>query len=81
MKWSPSTVLRAGCAALSLLLLAAAAPAPKSHSKAPIGIIINGEVLSIDPPPRFERNLLYVPVRRTMEALGLAFNRSGNHIT
>ncbi|MGC1984089.1 MAG: copper amine oxidase N-terminal domain-containing protein [Candidatus Cybelea sp.] len=81
MKRSPSTVLRAGCAALSLLLAAAAAPAPKSHSKAPIGIVINGEVLSIDPPPRFERNLLYVPVRRTMEALGLAFNRSGNHIT
>ena len=81
MRLSPSTVLRAGCAALSLLLVAAAAPAPKSPSKAPIGIVINGEVLSIDPPPRFERNLLYVPVRRTMEALGLAFNRSGNHIT
>jgi len=60
-------------ALLPLLLLAAAAPRP-------IGIVINGNVLSLDPGPRFERNLLYVPVRRTIEALGLAFDRSGNRI-
>ena len=58
---------------LSLLLLAASAPRP-------IGIVINGNVLSLNPGPRFEHNLLYVPVRRTIEALGLAFDRSGNHI-
>jgi hypothetical protein len=62
-------------------LLAAGAPAQKAQAKGPIGIVINGDVLSIDPPPRFEQNLLYVPVRRTIEALGLAFNRSGKNIT
>ncbi|MGA8385595.1 MAG: copper amine oxidase N-terminal domain-containing protein, partial [Candidatus Cybelea sp.] len=60
-------------ALLPLLLLAAAAPRP-------IGIVINGNVLSLDPGPRFEHKLLYVPVRRTIEALGLAFDRSGNRI-
>ncbi len=64
MKW--------GCAALALLLMAAA---PR-----PIGIVINGDALSLDPPPRFEHNVLYVPVRRTIEALGLAFTRFGNRI-
>ncbi len=58
---------------LSLLLLAATAARP-------IGIVINGNVLSLNPGPRFEHNLLYVPVRRTIEALGLAFDRSGNRI-
>lgn len=62
-------------AVLALALLAAA-PAPPR----PIGIVINGDVLAINPPPRFEKNLLYVPVRRTIEALGLAFDRSGNRI-
>jgi hypothetical protein len=78
---SPSAALVTGATVLSLLLVGAAAPAPKAQPKAPIGIVINGDVLSIDPPPRFEKNLLYVPVRRMMEALGLAFNRSGAHIT
>ncbi len=64
--------------ALLALVLVAAAPAP-SHDR-PIGIVINGDALAIDPPPRFEKNLLYVPLRRTIEALGLAFNRSGNRI-
>lgn len=65
MKWS--------FAVLAVALIAAAAPRP-------IGIVINGDALAIDPPPRFEKNLLYVPVRRTIEALGLAFDRSGNRI-
>jgi len=60
-------------AVLAVALIAAAAPRP-------IGIVINGDALAIDPPPRFEKNLLYVPVRRTIEALGLAFDRSGNRI-
>jgi hypothetical protein len=68
-------------ALLPLLLLAATAkPALNAAEGRPIGIVINGNVLSLDPGPRFERNLLYVPVRRTIEALGLAFDRSGNRI-
>ncbi|MGA8574663.1 MAG: copper amine oxidase N-terminal domain-containing protein [Candidatus Cybelea sp.] len=53
----------------------AAAAAPR-----PIVIVINGDTLALDPPARFERNELYVPVRRTIEALGLSFQRSGNRI-
>ena len=40
----------------------------------PIAIVINGETLPLNPPPRFEKNLLFVPVRRTIEALGLTFD-------
>lgn len=65
MKW--------GVALLTLVLLTAAAPRP-------IGIVINGDTLSLDPPPRVERNVLYVPVRRTIEALGLPYARAGNRI-
>lgn len=58
---------------LALLLLAATAARP-------IGIVINGDALALNPPPRFEKNLLYVPVRRMIEALGLPFDRTGNRI-
>jgi hypothetical protein len=61
--------------ALLALALLAAAPPPR-----PIAIVINGDVLAINPGPRFEKKVLYVPVRRTIEALGLPFDRSGNHI-
>jgi hypothetical protein len=59
-----------------LLLGAAAAPAPR-----PIAIVINGDPLSLQPPPRFDHGILFVPVRRTLEALGLSFGRSGNRVT
>ncbi|MBV8066839.1 MAG: copper amine oxidase N-terminal domain-containing protein [Candidatus Eremiobacteraeota bacterium] len=63
----------------SLIVTAATPHAPAaSHS---IAIVINGETLPLDPPPRFERNLLFVPVRRTIEALGLPFERAGKRIT
>jgi Copper amine oxidase N-terminal domain len=65
--------LKRSVAVLALLIVAAA---PR-----PIAIVINGDALSLDPPPRFERNLLFVPVRRTIEALGLSFERAGNRIT
>ena len=65
--------MRRGIAALAILL-AAAQPRP-------IAIVINGSALSLDPPPRFEHSVLLVPVRRTIEALGLPFDRSGNSIT
>ncbi len=61
----------------------AAAPkpaAPKPAAPKAIAIVINGDALALDPPARFEHNLLYVPVRRTIEALGLSFQRSGNHL-
>jgi hypothetical protein len=60
--------------ALVALLIVAAAPRP-------IAIVINGNTLSLNPPPRFEHNLLFVPVRRTIDALGLEFERQGNRIT
>jgi hypothetical protein len=63
------------------LLLVAAEPAAGVVTPRPIAIVINGDTLSLDPPPRFERNLLFVPVRRTIEALGLAFERTGDRIT
>lgn len=66
--------LRIGAAIL--ILAAAMAAAPK-----PIAIVINGETLALQPPPRFIKGLLFVPVRRTIEALGLSFQRSGNRIT
>lgn len=70
--------MKRSLALLLALVLVAAAPAPKQAR--PIGIVINGDALSLDPPPRFEKNILYVPVRRTIEALGLAFDRSGDRI-
>jgi Copper amine oxidase N-terminal domain len=60
---------------LAVALLGAASPGR------PIAIVINGNPLSLDPPPRFSRGVLFVPVRRTIEALGLPFERTGNRIT
>jgi hypothetical protein len=59
-------------AILALLLIAAQ---PK-----PIAIVINGDALSLDPPPRFQGSVLFVPLRRTIEALGLAFVQNGKRI-
>jgi len=66
--------------------LAATAAAPaKTHAVGrrvlPIAIVINGTRLPFNPPPRFYKNHLLVPVRRIIEALGLAFVRSGRTIT
>lgn len=60
---------------LTVLAVALLAAQPK-----PIAIVINGNALSLDPPPRFVGGVLFVPVRRTIEALGLTFVKSGNHI-
>ncbi|MFY9886101.1 MAG: stalk domain-containing protein, partial [Candidatus Cybelea sp.] len=67
-------------AGLTLLLVALQA-GPIQAAPRPIAIVINGNTLSLDPPPRFEKGLLFVPVRRTIEALGLSFDRSGKQIT
>lgn len=63
---------------------AAASPSPKPArppAKGPIVIVINGNQLPIDPPPRLEKGLLLVPVRRTLTALGLPWDRSGSRVT
>lgn len=67
--------------ALLALFAVAAAPAGRAPSTHAIAIVINGVTLPLDPPPRFQRNVLLVPVRRTIEALGLPYQRAGRHIT
>lgn len=65
-----------------LAMLAAVSPANAAPNQPrPITIVINGQALPLNPPPRFEKNLLFVPVRRTIEALGLSFDRAGSRIT
>ncbi len=66
--------------AIGFALVGAAAPPPKHKGPPIISIVINGETLPIDPPPRFEGNVLMVPVRRTIEALGLDFERAGPRV-
>lgn len=67
--------------AVMVFLAVASQTSPTEAASRPIAIVINGVALSLDPPPRFEKNLLFVPVRRTIEALGLAFERTGNRIS
>ncbi len=62
------------------LWLLGVAPLPSATPR-PISIVINGDVLPMQPPPRFEGGHLLVPVRRTIESLGLDFNKSGKMIT
>lgn len=47
----------------------------------PIAIVINGNQLTVNPPPKFYKGHLLVPVRRIIEALGLDFQQTGRHIT
>jgi hypothetical protein len=47
---------------------------------ATIAIVINGVKLPLQPPPMMVHGELYVPVRRTIEALGLPFNVIGNNV-
>jgi hypothetical protein len=63
-------------------LLAAVSPttSPSPQPGGAIAIVINGDRLPIEPPPRFEGDELYVPVRKTLEALGLPFERSGQGV-
>lgn len=78
-------IVRCTLAALALVLTGAAhKPAPARHAHvAPktIAVFINETPLSIDPPPRYVRGRLLVPVRRILDALGLPFDRAGGSIT
>lgn len=47
---------------------------------ATIAIVINGVKLPLQPPPMLVHGELYVPVRRTIEALGLPFTVAGNNV-
>lgn len=76
-------IARLGAALLCAVLVVAAAPKPSApHKKTskpvlPIAIVIDGNPLSVDPPPRFYQNHLLVPVRRIISALGLQFIKEG----
>ncbi len=74
----PLRVLAIALVAATALPARAAAPSGATH---PIAIAINGNALPIDPPPRFEKSVLFVPVKRTLEALGLPFVRTGKIVT
>jgi len=76
VKRSLSVLALLACAAT----VRAGAAAPPANAR-PIAVVINGDVLSLKPPPRLQGSLLLVPVRRTIEALGLEFDRRGNSIT
>lgn len=64
----------AAVCAIAVALLAAHARAPAQE----IGIVINGETLPVEPPPLLADGILLVPVRRTIEALGLDFTAHGS---
>lgn len=79
------TTTRALALVLAIALTAAApvkTPSPKVTPMNPAGIsiVINNTRLPLQPPPRFIKGHLFVPVRRTIEALGLQFNRTGKLI-
>ena len=78
-------IRRAVCAITILCLAASAASSARPHEVGrkvlPIAIVINGVRLPFNPPPRFYKNHLLVPVRRIIETLGLTFSRSGKTIT
>jgi hypothetical protein len=67
------------------LLVAVAAPVraavPPASAQHAIAIVINGNALPIDPPPRVDKGVLFVPVKRTLAALGLPFERTGKIVT
>jgi len=72
-------MIRTAIALLVAAALLGATPAPTAP-EVPIAIVINGVKLPLRPPPMLLRGVLYVPVRRTIEALGLEFIRSGSTI-
>lgn len=76
--------MRALLATGLIVTLMGVAPARAPHVAAPashaISIVINGDTLPLQPPPIWRGGRLLVPVRRTIEALGLAFNKDGRRI-
>lgn len=62
----------------ALLAVTCGAVSPAAQE---IGIVINGEALPLEPPPHLDHGILLVPVRRTVEALGLDFESHGARMT
>ncbi|HET9030149.1 MAG TPA: hypothetical protein VFN49_08230 [Candidatus Aquilonibacter sp.] len=63
------------------LALIGAAPTPKpTMPPGGLSIVINNTKLRLQPAPIFRNGVLFVPVRQTIEALGLAFNKNGKTI-
>jgi hypothetical protein len=64
-----------------LASMVALAAIPALGQNTPIAIVINGSAVPMNPPPRFANGVLLVPLRRTIETLGLTFERHGSRIT
>lgn len=73
--------LTAGVLIAAILSSGAVSLSASDASRRAIAIVINNNALALDPPPRFEGDVLFVPVRRTIEALGMPFDRAGNRVT
>ncbi|HKU67669.1 MAG TPA: copper amine oxidase N-terminal domain-containing protein [Candidatus Baltobacteraceae bacterium] len=73
---------------LILLVTIGAAPHKPAHHRAkqvgkpvlPIALVLNGTLLSVNPPPVFYKDHLLVPVRRILGALGLTFEKEGRYV-
>lgn len=75
---------RGALAAIGALVILGCKVNPHAHRHTPpprpIGIIINGEALPLEPRPLLDRGILLVPVQRTIHALGLDFEREGSRM-
>ncbi len=74
-------MIRTATACALVLCLIGATPAPKPRpTPRPIAIVINGVRLPLEPPPVMVNGELFVPVRRTIDALGLQGTITGHTI-
>jgi ribosomal 50S subunit-recycling heat shock protein len=75
--------VRAFCAVLIAFGVVVSSASSAGAVGAPAGaisVVINGNALPLNPPARFVNGVLLVPVRRTIEALGLTFEHSGGRV-
>jgi hypothetical protein len=75
---------RRAFAAIGALVILGCKVNPHAHKHGPpprpIGIVINGEALPLEPRPLLDHGILLVPVQRTIHALGLDFEREGSRM-
>lgn len=79
MKYQRWVALALAGALLGAVARSMPTPHPMSTPR-PISIAIDGVLLPLNPPPRIDHGVLFVPVRRTIEALGLDYTKSGPNI-